>query len=140
MEVMLTELCRKGTLNSIEDKNPTIFYNMCHLQKERNYWVYPVFYIFVVSEFGDVIPALITLARNAKDGYYGKAAMFFNYLLKNNIINRETEIRLNRLNDLMREKRIPIERFAKKWSAYGIAYHVEIANTTLVNQAIKKFA
>lgn len=139
MEVMLVELCRKGKLESIQDKNLTLFYNMSHLEKERNYWVYPVFDIFVVSEFGDVIPALITLAENAKDSYYGKATVFFNYLLKNNIIDRETEMRLNKLNELMREKRIPIERFAKKWTTYGISYHVEIANTTLVSQAVKRF-
>ncbi len=140
MEVMLAELCRKGTIESIQDKNLTFFYNMSHLSKERNYWVYPVFDIFVVSEFGDVIPALITLARNAKDSYYGKATRFFNYLRSNNIIDKETEIRLNKLNELMREKRIPIERFAKKWSTYGISYHVEIANTTFVNEAVKIFA
>ena len=76
----LVDLCRDNSLDSIKSVNPTFYKCMVRLEKESNYWTYPIFDIFVVSEFGDVLPALCKLEYITTESYYFVAKQYISYL------------------------------------------------------------
>ena len=135
----LVDLCRDNSLDSIKSVNPTFYQCMVRLEKESNYWTYPIFDIFVVSEFGDVLPALCKLEYITTESYYFVAKQYISYLQHCKIIQKETANRLQNLNALMTEKRIPARRFSANWKNYSISYHVSIADQKKVIEALLKF-
>lgn len=138
MEIALKDLCRKGSLETIEMYNPTFYFNMLILEKEEFFWTYPVFDTFVVSEFQDILPALRKIAEFNPAYYYGNVEKFLLLLFRNNIISEETEKRMQNLNCIMKQKNIPIKRFST-YPTHVSAYHVEIAEKAKANSLAKKF-